>query len=79
LAIATARRLVTYAKDVMTPHVVSVGADESVFVAARPMSRMKSSGLPVVNDLGNLIGVVTESDLLRRAEIGLFVPSAAPS
>jgi CBS-domain-containing membrane protein len=65
-----ARRLVMYAKDVMTPHVVSVGPDESVFVAARLMLQMKISELPVVNDLGDLLGVVTKRDFLRRAEIG---------
>jgi CBS domain-containing protein len=54
----------------MTPHVVSVRPDESVSVAARLMLRKKISGLPVVNDLENIVGVVSESDFLRRTEIG---------
>jgi CBS domain-containing protein len=58
------------AKDVMTPHVVSVAPDESVLAAARLMLQKKISGLPVVDDLANLVGVVTEGDFLRRAEIG---------
>jgi CBS domain-containing protein len=58
------------AKDVMTPHVVSVAPEESVLVAARLMLQKKISGLPVVDDFGNLVGVVTEGDFLRRAEIG---------
>ena len=57
-------------RDVMTPHVVSVTPDKSVFVAARLMLQKKISGLPVVDGLGNLVGVVTEGDFLRRAEIG---------
>jgi CBS domain-containing protein len=57
-------------KDVMTPHVVSVRPDESVSVAARLMLRKKISGLLVVNDLENIVGVVSESDFLRRTEIG---------
>jgi CBS domain-containing protein len=60
-----------YAKDVMTPHVVSVRPDEPVSVAARLMLQKKISGLPVVNDLENIVGVVSESDLLRRTEIVL--------
>jgi CBS domain-containing protein len=58
------------AKDVMTPHVVSVAPEESVLVAARLMLQKKISGLPVVDDLANLVGIVTEGDFLRRAEIG---------
>lgn len=57
-------------KDVMTPYVVSVLPDQSVFDAAKLMLEKKISGLPVVDDTGNLVGVVTEGDFLRRAEIG---------
>ena len=55
-------------RDVMTPHVLSVRSEESVFVAARLMLQNRISGLPVVDDLGNLLGIVTEGDFLRRAE-----------
>ena len=57
-------------RDVMTPHVVSVAPDESVFVAARLMLEKKISGLPVTDDSGKLVGVVTEGDFLRRPETG---------
>src|SRR6516162_527081 len=57
-------------RDVMTPHVISVSPDESVTDAARLMLQKKISGLPVVDDRGNLVGVVTEGDFLRRTEIG---------
>jgi CBS domain-containing protein len=57
-------------KDVMTPHVLSVTPDESVFVAARLMLQKKISGLPVVDSHGNLVGIVSEADFLRRAETG---------
>src|SRR5215471_5594018 len=58
------------AKDVMTPHVLSVAPDASISVAARLMLQNRISGLPVVNGSGNLVGMVTEGDFLRRAEIG---------
>jgi CBS-domain-containing membrane protein len=54
--------------DVMTTHVLSVPPDASVAVAAQLMLQKRISGLPVINDHGNLEGIVTEGDFLRRAE-----------
>lgn len=58
------------AKDVMTTRVVSVAANASILRAAQLMLQNKISGLPVVDDGGNLVGLVTEGDFLRRGEIG---------
>ena len=58
-------------KDVMSPHVVSVAPDESVLVAARLMLQKTISGLPVVDGLGNLVGLlrkVTFYAVLNRHE-----------
>src|SRR5579864_6090012 len=57
-------------KDVMTPNVVCVGADEPVLKAARLMLQNRISGLPVLDKNGDLIGIVTEGDFLRRSELG---------
>src|SRR5215831_234902 len=57
-------------KDVMTPNVLSVVSDASISAAARLMLQNRISGLPVVDKSGKLAGIVTEGDLLRRAEIG---------
>ena len=57
-------------RDVMTPHVVSVTPDESVFVAARLMLQKKISGLPVVDVLEIL------SALLRKATFCAVLKSA---
>jgi len=57
-------------KDVMTQNVISVGADEPIVKAARVMLQNRISGLPVVDAKGELVGVVTEGDFLRRREIG---------
>jgi CBS-domain-containing membrane protein len=59
-----------HAADIMTSAVFSIDADMSVVDAARMMLQHKISGLPVVNRENNLIGMITEGDLLRRAEIG---------
>lgn len=58
------------AKDVMTQRVISVQSDASVLEAVRLMLQNKISGLPVLDATGTLVGVVTEGDFLRRAEIG---------
>jgi len=57
-------------KDVMTPTVISVGPDEAVANAARLMLHHQISGLPVVDKEGELVGIVTEGDFLRRSELG---------
>ena len=58
------------AMDVMTRDVVSVAPDASVIEAVRLMLQHKISGLPVVDASGDLQGVVTEGDFLRRVETG---------
>jgi CBS domain-containing protein len=58
------------AKDVMTQHVITVAPDASVLEALQLMLQNKISGLPVVDKNGNLAGIVTEGDFLRRSETG---------
>ncbi len=58
------------AADVMTRQVLSVSPDATVEDAAQQMLTRGISGLFVVNETGDLVGIVTEGDLLRRDEIG---------
>ena len=58
------------AADVMTGELLSVRPDSSVFEAIRVMLDHRISGLPVIDDAGRLIGILTEGDLLRRSETG---------
>jgi CBS domain-containing protein len=58
------------ARDVMVPRVISVTPDESVLGATRLMLQKGISGLPVIDGGGNLVGIVSEGDFLRRAETG---------
>jgi CBS domain-containing protein len=59
------------AKDIMTKDVVIIAPDASIADAAKLMLRWRISGIPVVNKLGKLIGIITEGDLIRRAEFQL--------
>jgi CBS domain-containing protein len=58
------------ARDVMTPRVISIEADAAVMQAVRIMLQNRISGLPVVGPKGELVGMLTEGDFLRRREIG---------
>ena len=58
------------AKDLMSPRVVTISCKATVSEAAKLMLDRRISGLPVVNEEGRLVGMVTEGDLLRRIEIG---------
>jgi CBS domain-containing protein len=57
------------AKDVMTQRVISIEPNATILQAARLMLQNRISGLPVVDAAGNLVGIVTEGDFLRRSEI----------
>jgi CBS domain-containing protein len=58
------------AGDIMTAGAATIGAEASVADAARMMVQHHVSGIPVVETDGKMIGMVTERDLLRRAELG---------
>jgi CBS domain-containing protein len=57
-------------RDAMSANVISVAAQATILEAARTMLRNRVSGLPVVDAEGQLVGMVTEGDFLRRSEIG---------
>lgn len=58
------------ARDIMSSGVMSVMADATVFDVAEILTSEHISALPVVDDQGRVIGIVSEADLIRRAEIG---------
>jgi len=58
------------AMDVMTTNVITVVADTSVQALATLLSERGISGVPVVDKDGLLVGIVSEGDLLHRAETG---------
>lgn len=53
------------ARDVMTAPALTIGAMESVAVAARVMDSGHVKRLPVLDDRGQLVGIVSRGDLLR--------------
>ena len=55
---------------VMTKNVVSIPSDATIFEAAERMVGSGVSAMPVVNSTGRMVGIISEADLIRRAEIG---------
>ena len=53
-------------KEIMTRHTVTVGAEESVEVAARTLTQYNIGALPVCGADGRVCGMVTDRDLVIR-------------
>lgn len=58
------------AADIMTLGAATIRPDASIGESAKVMLQYQVSGLPVVDDKGELVGIITEGDLLRRPELG---------
>lgn len=53
------------AKDLMTKVVISIKTDDPVSTAVELMTNNDITGIPVVDNHGNLIGILSEKDILR--------------
>ncbi|MGD0633037.1 MAG: CBS domain-containing protein [Beijerinckiaceae bacterium] len=56
--------------EIMTKTVETIRSDATIYEAITKLVQHRISGLPVVDGAGKLVGMVTEGDLLRRAELG---------
>ena len=59
--------------DVMVRDVITIGPDDSIADAAKLIADNDVSALPVVDDDGHLVGIISEGDLMSREEIGAAV------
>jgi CBS domain-containing protein len=50
---------------IMTPKPITISADQTIGEAAAIMLKHKVSGLPVLSKEGQLVGIITESDIFR--------------
>ena len=57
--------MIPKASDLMETNVIAVGPDTPLVEVHRLFTEEQISGAPVVDDLGNVIGVITGTDLLR--------------
>ncbi|WP_429933637.1 CBS domain-containing protein (plasmid) [Agrobacterium vitis] len=56
----------------MTSDPTTIGPEAKIWEAANMMLDRHISGLPVVGEDGHLLGIISESDFLRR---GRFIPT----
>jgi CBS domain-containing protein len=58
------------ASDIMVSNVVTVRPDQTVQEVAEILLNRHISGVPVLNAAGELVGIVSEGDLMRHADAG---------
>jgi CBS domain-containing protein len=58
------------AKDIMVTTVTTVGPETSVRDVAKVLLANRISAVPVIDDQGRLVGIISEGELVRRAELG---------
>src|SRR3989304_5309077 len=64
------RRCSMKAVDIMNSDVITVTLDQSVSEVAEILLTRRISGVPVLDAAGDLVGIVSEGDLMRRADSG---------
>ena len=50
---------------IMSQNVITIKPNATIFEAANQMLDQKVSGLPVIDETGKLLGMITESDIFR--------------
>jgi CBS domain-containing protein len=64
------------AKDVMTLQVLTVKADAPILDVAELLVSSGTNAIPVVDDGGRIVGIVSEADVIYRAESKTEVPKS---
>lgn len=65
------------ARDIMTADVVTIGPEATLHEAATLMAERRVSGLPVVSADGELVGILSEADLIDPEKRRARLPRAA--
>jgi CBS domain-containing protein len=66
------------ASDVMTTKVITARSDQTMQEVAELLLLKHISGMPVVDQSGKLVGMISEGDLLRRADEGVWPKAWGP-
>lgn len=54
------------ARDIMTHEVITIRPNATVRDAARQLADYHISGMPVLDDMGRMVGIITEADLISK-------------
>ncbi|THD71864.1 MAG: CBS domain-containing protein [Bradyrhizobium sp.] len=60
--------------DVMRRSFATIKPEASLLDAARSLLETNQRGLPVIDDEGSLVGIISESDFLHRVELDIAAP-----
>lgn len=63
-----------FAMDVMRTSFATIKPGASLLSAVRLLLETGQRGLPVLDETGSLVGVITEGDFLHRKELGVHCP-----
>ena len=59
--------IILKARDIMTKEVITVGPDITLAEAIKILVEKKISGMPVINTSGEIVGILSEKDILNFA------------
>lgn len=62
------------AKDIMTREVITISPDKEIAQVAKLLLTKRINGVPVVNDTGELVGILCQSDLIIQQK-NIPIPS----
>jgi CBS-domain-containing membrane protein len=62
------------AKDIMTQEVISISPETEIAQAAKLLLTNRINGVPVINDAGELVGILCQSDLIIQQK-NIPIPS----
>ena len=62
------------ANDIMTPEVISISPETEIAQAAKLLLTNRINGVPVINDAGELVGILCQSDLIIQQK-NIPIPS----
>src|SRR6266699_870504 len=65
-SLRSTRRYAMVARDIMTRKVYTIFPEASVQEVAQLLSRKSISGVPVIDNDGKMIGIVTEADIIGK-------------
>jgi len=63
--IPTGSRSFLIAQDIMNPNIITMNQDLDLTEASKIMIRNRISGLPVIDNTTNLVGVITKTDIIK--------------
>ncbi len=62
------------AKDIMSAPVITVHEGETLQGALQTMAKNRFSGIPVVNDEGKVVGIISDTDIIKYSQTISVIP-----